>query len=119
MRWETHHGTQAWKPLEIEITPTAVYVRQNIEAEKTTSTDGKTVPGWKYEEAKLTPEEYSDYVRDTTGAMAESMAQQYNDLAASMEMSDITAEGNHKEQMQLLNDIQADIQMNAVTAGEA
>lgn len=49
MEWQTVYGSQPESPAEIEITPTAVYMRRNI-----TQTD----TGWEYEEAKLTPEEY-------------------------------------------------------------
>ena len=34
-----------------------------------------------------------------------------NDVAADQTLQEITAEENHEEQMQLLNDIQADIAM--------
>lgn len=102
MQWQIEYGSQPESPAEIEITPTAVYLRRGI---------AQTETGWEYEECKLTPEEYTEYVKETSGPLAELTAQEFNDLAASQELADITAELNHEEQMQLLNDIQADINM--------
>ena len=104
-------GSQPTKPSAVDMTssPTVVYLRRNIERITEVDEEGNETYLWRYEEAKLTPKEYEDYLEEASSLTMQTLMQQTNELQASQELSDITAEMNHEEQMQLLNDIQADI----------
>jgi hypothetical protein len=109
--YQQREGTQESKPsvVDFDSSKTYVYLRRNIERTSRTEEEGNVVFFWSYEEAKLTHEEYEQYIKETEDVTTAMMMQQFNDLVASQELSDITVEMNHEEEMQLLNDIQADI----------
>jgi len=109
--WEEREGTQASKPsvVDFESSKVYVYLRKDIERDSRTEEDGNVVFFWRYTEAKLTHEEYEQYIKETDDVTTAMMMQYFNDLQATQELSDITVEMNHEEEMQLLNDIQADI----------
>lgn len=112
IKWRTVRGTQPERPEAIDKTSSAavVYMRKNIHrVEVTEDESAEPILFWEYDEAILTPEQYEEYDREINGTALTITIQHINDLAASQELSDITAEANHEEQMQLLNDIQADI----------
>lgn len=111
IQWQPREGTQEVRPSTIDFDSSSkyVYLRQNIERSSRTEKDGNVVFFWKYEEAALTHPEYEQYMRETNDVTTAMMMQQFNDLQASQELADITVEMNHEEEMQLLNDIQADI----------
>lgn len=104
-------GSQATRPAEIDTTssPSTVYLRKEIKRITEVDEQGEETYLWQYEEAELTPEEYKLYLAETENMTTQLLMQQINDLAATQEMTDVTAEIYHEEQMQLLNDIQADI----------
>ena len=99
---------QEKRPEEVDLTSskTKVYLRRNITEVPNTESAGNH---WRMEEAELTREEYEQYISDLQSPMYELLMQRSNDITANQELSDITTEANHEEQMQLLNDIQADI----------
>lgn len=49
------------KPLSIEVGTDTVYLRKDITEESRADMEGKAVKYWKYQEAKMTPEEFNDY----------------------------------------------------------
>ena len=111
MTFQIVEGTQTERPLEIDTisSKTVIYIRRNIERVEKEDDQGNSYEVWRYEEAQLTPEEFEWYQREVDSPALDMMMQQVNDLAANQELSDITTESNHEEQMQMLNDIQADI----------
>ena len=106
-------GTQETKPLEIdtESSKDTVYIRRDIERVTKEDEQGNTYEAWEYDEAQLNHEEYEWYKRETDSPALDMMMQRVNDIEANQQIGDITVESNHEEQMQLLNDIQADIAM--------
>ena len=108
MTYQTVHGSV--KPPEIEETPTAVYIRRDIRQVEMEDDTG-TYEVWEYEEAKLTHEEFKWHQRELDSPSLDLITQMVNDVSADQALSEITIEENHEEQMQLLNDIQADIAM--------
>lgn len=116
MKYTHHEGSQAEKPLELEITKSAVYLRRNIEQFTRTEQDGNEVTLWGYDEAQLTPDEYAEYVRSANSQAVETLMQMINDVSASQMESDVVNQSNHDEAMQLMNDVQADIAMISATA---
>ncbi len=108
-------GSQPIRPAELDTTssPTTVYLRKDIKRITEVDEEGNETYLWQYEEAQLTPAEYKVYLAESESAQTQLFMQQVNDLAATQEMADITAEMYHEEQMQLLNDIQADIILGA------
>lgn len=60
MKWETVTGSQPERPEEVEMTPTAAYMRKNIRQTESTGADGSASKLWEYEEAKVTPAEYAE-----------------------------------------------------------
>ena len=96
------------KPLEVDTisSTTAVYIRKDIEEVPNEEGEGTH---WSMLEAKLTPEEYKWYREQMDSPSIDIMNQRFNDIEANQELADITAQDNHETQMQLLNDIQADI----------
>ena len=65
LNWNYSESTV--KPLEIDTTTSkvVVYLRQNIvEVEKTNENDNSTALFYEYDEAKLTKEEYQEYLKE-------------------------------------------------------
>lgn len=64
LNWQTVEGTQAEQPKEIDTTssPSCVYVRKNIRQEEKVDNEKNTIKVWMYEEVRLTPEEYKEYL---------------------------------------------------------
>lgn len=112
MKFQHVTGTQETKPLEIDTVSSkgTVYIRRNIER-VIVEQDETTLEVWEYDEAQLTPEEYEWYKRETDSPALDMTMQLINDLEANQQIADLTGEERHEEQMQLLNDIQADIAM--------
>lgn len=106
-------GTQEERPLEIDTksSKSVVYIRRDIERVEKEDDQGNTYEVWEYDEAILTPEEYELYAKEMDSPSLDLMMQRINDITANQELGDITVEEHHEEQMQLLNDIQADIAM--------
>lgn len=104
-------GTQTERPLEVDTvsSKSVIYIRRDIERVEKEDDQGNVYEAWEYEEAQLSPEEYEWYKREIDSPALDMTMQQINDLSANQELGDITVETNHEEQMQLLNDIQADI----------
>lgn len=111
IEYRQREGTQEDKPAAVDLTSSSkyVYLRQNIKRSFRTEESGNTVFFWQYDEAVLTHEEYEQYLKETNDISLAMMMQQMNDITATQELADVTNESNHEEQMQLLNDIQADI----------
>ncbi|MBQ9567643.1 MAG: hypothetical protein IJR31_06165 [Lachnospiraceae bacterium] len=103
-------GTQQERPLEIdtESSQTVVYIRRDIQRVEVES-EGETSEVWEYEEAEMTHEEFKWYQKELDSPSLDIITQMVNDVAADQALSEITREENHEEQMQMLNDIQADI----------
>jgi hypothetical protein len=75
-------GTQDERPLEFEQTESTIYLRKNIEKTEKTSKNG-TTSMWKYDEAKLTPDEYTQYASEISMINANEMIMQaISDLQA-------------------------------------
>ena len=68
-----HEGSQPTMPNIIEITPTMVYLRRNIE-QITREEDGVEVTLWSYEEACLTRSDYAIYAAELAQANVEYVA---------------------------------------------
>ena len=113
MTYQHVEGTQTTRPPEIDTTSSKslVYIRRNITEVEKEDEQGNTYTVWEYDEARLTPEEYERYLQELESPALDMIMQQVNDLTANQELADTTTEANHEEQMQLLNDIQADIAM--------
>lgn len=108
MEYRTVESYAPERPPEIDTASsnTEVYIRRNIEA-----VPNEDAPGthWKMEEATLTREEGEKYIAQLDSPALDMIMQRMNDVSANQELGEITTEENHEEQMQLLNDIQADI----------
>ncbi|MBR1523931.1 MAG: hypothetical protein IJ641_05705 [Lachnospiraceae bacterium] len=99
--------------IDTESSKTKVYLRRNITEVPNSEQEGTETGGthWLMEEAELTKDEYRRYLEQIESPALDLVMQQINDITANQELGDITVETNHEEQMQLLNDIQADIQL--------
>ncbi len=67
-------GTQEEKPstLDRSSSSAVVYLRKNIVKEtQTDETTGNTVTGWRYDECKLTNEEFDQYARESLEEQAQ------------------------------------------------
>jgi hypothetical protein len=108
MEYRTIESYAPERPPEIDTTSskTEVYIRRNIKA-----VPNEEAPGthWEMEEATLTLEEAEEYFAQLESPALDMIMQHMNDVTANQELGEITTEENHEEQMQLLNDIQADI----------
>lgn len=75
--FEYHEGSWAEQPQAVDATSSAsvVYLRRNIrQVTKEDSTSGGTVTLWGYEEAQVTPAEYTAYLAEQTAARVEYIA---------------------------------------------
>lgn len=66
MRIEWYKSESTTKPKEVdyESSPTTVYLHRKIKSEERTHESGVTTLWWVYEEAKLTPAEYTVYAAE-------------------------------------------------------
>ena len=101
------------RPLEVDeiSSQTVTYVRRNIREVPNTNDLGEETSGkhWRMEEAVLTKKEFEWYKEQIESPALDLTMQSLNDLEANQTLADLTTEENHEEQMQMLNDIQADI----------
>lgn len=58
-----NHSESTVKPIEIEFSKRTVFVRKNITSEKRTDQFGDVIVLWVYDEAKMTPNEFNEYVK--------------------------------------------------------
>ena len=61
-------GSQSERPLEVDTisSKTVVYLRKNIERVEDEDPEGNIRYSWEYDEAQLTPEQYSIYLQENT-----------------------------------------------------
>lgn len=115
MEYKKVESFQETRPAEIdtESSKTKVYIRRNITEVQNKDEEGHEIPSthWLMEEAELNQEEYKWFREQLESPALDLVTQMVNDVAADQTLQEITAEENHEEQMQLLNDIQADIAM--------
>lgn len=109
LNWKQVEGTQAEEPSELEAGRTTVYLRRNIEQTEKEDADGNAITVWSYEEAKLTIEEYAEYVADTEAPSVQLMMQQISGIQSEQELAGIDRTESTETIMQALSDIQADI----------
>lgn len=60
MDWKTRQGTQSKRPevLDLDSSPSTVYLRKNIAQTTVKGADGTRVKVWQYDECQLTREDY-------------------------------------------------------------
>lgn len=108
MKYTKVESYSTTRPLEVdtESSKTAVYLRKDIEA--VLNEEG---PGyhWEMMECKLTRDEYVKYLQQLESPALDLLSQMLNDMEANQAMAEITTDEYHEEQMQMLNDISADI----------
>ena len=63
IEWKHSESTVRPKEVDIESSPTTVYLRRNIQEEQRTD-EGETTTWYVYEEAMLTPAEYTVYAAE-------------------------------------------------------
>ena len=63
VNWRSVEGTQTKKPMavDMESSPTTVYLRRNISAGTRTDDEGNSIDIWTYDEATMTYEEFQRY----------------------------------------------------------
>lgn len=66
-------GSQAERPLEVDTTSSksVVYLRKNIERVEHEDEQGNKYELWEYDEAQLTPDEYSIFLQEDTQSKVE------------------------------------------------
>lgn len=66
-------GSQIERPLEIDTvsSKSVIYLRKNIERVEKEDEQGNKYEVWSYDEAKLTPEQYSLYLQEDTQSKIE------------------------------------------------
>jgi hypothetical protein len=66
-------GSQAERPLEVDTTSSksVVYLRKNIERVEKEDEQGNKYELWSYDEAQLTPDEYSIFLQEDTQSKVE------------------------------------------------
>ncbi len=96
------------RPLEVDTvsSKTAVYLRKDIEE---VPNEDDTGYHWSMFECKLTIEEYMNYLQQMESPALDMLSQMINDMVANQAMAEIASDEYHEEQMQMLNDISADI----------
>ena len=79
--WKVVEGTQPEQPAAIDKIASAVYVyvRKNI-LRKTKKTENGPVKVWEYLEAKLTPEEFDEYLKEIDSPTYQAVADQREEL---------------------------------------
>lgn len=70
IKWRKAEGTQAEKPKEIdtESSPSCIYIRRNITRQTRNQDNNEETTYWSYDEAKLTRDEYNQYVTELSVA---------------------------------------------------
>ena len=68
-------GSQAERPLEVDTTSSksVVYLRKNIERVEHEDEQGNVYELWEYDEAQLTPDEYSIFLQEDIQSKVEYM----------------------------------------------
>lgn len=108
--WTKVEGSQTEKPAQLDITSSSVYVymRRNIVQKISTDEEGVKRKFWSYEEAKLTPEEYEQYVGEINSPTYQAIQAQQDAIdAANAEilMNQIDIETTQAEQDATLSEI--------------
>lgn len=92
--WKTVQGSQTAKPAGFDTTssPTTVYQRRNVERVTVETGDG-TTELWRYDERRMTHDEYAEMRSEEAGAVA---AIAFVTMAEKGDIDDVTA-GEHAE----------------------